>query len=134
MQVDVKVGELDRRILFQNPTETQQTNGEILNTWTSHGYRWAKAEPFTATEINEGGMLTVYSRAVFTVRYDAAINEKMRIYYDGKIFNIQGFSEIGRRQYQRIECDSRQISNGIFVDSTEITVDSTLIYSDAEWQ
>jgi SPP1 family predicted phage head-tail adaptor len=134
MQTEVKIGQLDRRILFQNQTITKQSNGEELSSWTSHAYRWAKAEQYSSSEINESGMLTVYSKAFFTVRYDAALNEKMRVYYDGKIYNIIGIEEIGRREYQKIDCESKQIANGIFIDSTEITVDSTLILSDQEWQ
>ena len=130
----IKIGELDRRILFQNPVETKQSNGELLISWNSHGYRWAKVEPFMATEINENERLSVYSKATFTVRYDSALNEKMRIYFDGKIYNIQGYTEIGRRQFMTIEAETRQIANALTADDSSLTVDSTLLKTDQEWQ
>lgn len=130
----LKIGELDRRILFQNPVETKQTNGEVLVSWTSHGYRWAKVDPVIANELSENERLTVYGKATFTVRYDSSLNEKMRIYYDGKIYNIQGYLEVGRRQFMTIECETRQIANAITADATDLTVDSTLLKADQEWQ
>ena len=104
-------GELDRRVIIQQATETRQVNGETTYAWATYGTRWAKYEPVSVSEIVDDGRIVIFSKSRFTIRWDGNLNEKYRVSYQNKIYNIESVEEVGRRAFMVLECESRDITD-----------------------
>ena len=107
-------GELDRRIEIQSyTTSVQLGNNEEQLTYSSYGFRWAKFEIISASEVESEDMLNTYMRADFTIRYernDGYFNEGYRVIYDNKVYNILGIETIGRKDYMKLICETRSLT------------------------
>lgn len=105
-------GKLDRRIIIQSTTQTRDTDGGIINTWSTYATRWASIGFTTKRgESFEAGRKTSIYQVLFTLRRDsttAAITTKMRISYDSKYWDIRAVSERAdqyRKMYITIEAE-----------------------------
>ena len=92
----MEVGKLDRRILVQQPTDSQDDFGGTVTTWATYVSRWAAIR---YTKGNEGYQVerknALYT-LLFTDRSDTGtrgITEKMRIIYEGKLYDIRQITE-----------------------------------------
>jgi len=94
----VNIGRLDRRIVIQQATETQNSSGEVISTWSDLATVWASVRPARTVESVQGDQEHAVRETVFRVRRRADITEKMRVSYDGKLYDIAGIVEIGRRE------------------------------------
>ncbi|MGV7234749.1 MAG: phage head closure protein [Nitrosomonadaceae bacterium] len=104
-------GELDRRILLEKATWTQQANNELTAGWAEYGYRWAKFEQTGENEVLEDEALNIYSRVKFTVRFERINESDYRVKYNNKVYNINGINPIGRENYIELDCESRSVTN-----------------------
>jgi len=130
LETGYDVGSMDRRVLLQVGTESVATNGERQSTWSNYGWRWADMASMSATESVSGDMLMVSTSATFRLHYDANVNEKYRLIYRNRIFNISGVNEVGRHQYMDLICEAGDMIESFTADSTQWTADSTTITAD----
>lgn len=95
------LGKLDRNIIVQSYTESKNSYGEAEKTWATHSSVWAEIMEdlaFSGVEVKDGQ--TIASEVVrFRIRYDAAVNTKMRISYNSEYFYIRQVIEEGRNNY-----------------------------------
>ncbi len=83
---------LKHKITVQQVTEVQDAYGEPIETFTTFAMRKAKVVTGAATEKYTGFQEQNSYKVVFIVRYDSTtkmINEKMRISYNAKIYDIE---------------------------------------------
>jgi len=95
-------GDLDRRIVIQNNTQSQLGNGEPVDSWSTFVTLWATAEfglKKAEGEDYEAGQLTASNTVGFKVRYYPGITEQMRISYDSTYYNITHIEEVGRERF-----------------------------------
>ena len=106
-------GELNVRIRIYAPSATQSANtGEEYYDYSSHTNRWAKFEGVSEDERLEEDGIVYYSQAKFTITYVGNdINEKHRVFYRNKMYDIIAIKEIGRREFLELTCESRDITN-----------------------
>jgi SPP1 family predicted phage head-tail adaptor len=124
-------GKLDRRITFQQATQTRLSNGEAMDTWSDYATRWAAISYAKGSDIVEGERLLSTGTVKFTVRYDSRINKSMRIKYKHWFYNIVNNPvELGRQDYLLIDAETTDDEDLLCVDSILITADSTLYTSD----
>jgi len=109
----MKIGSLDRRITVQKPTESRDDYGGLITTWATFAVRWAALSYRRAnTEDYPADKKTSFYRAMFTVRSDSVtrqITPKMRIVYDGKVWDIHAITEKMtelRKMYLLIEVEA----------------------------
>lgn len=95
----MEIGQLDRRITLQTSTEARSDFGEALPTWSTFVTCWAAVRHGSGNERMVANKNTVIGDAIFTIRYRDNITEKMRISWDGMIWDIQHIAYIGRRQF-----------------------------------
>lgn len=124
------IGQLDRRVLVKQFTETVGANGERLHTWSDYGWRWAAVEYASGKEGVMDDMALAINAVNFYLRWDGGINEKFRINYLNKEYNIRYIAEIGRMNYMMLTCETVDISEPITMDSTLDDASMTTITAD----
>ena len=103
------IGQLDRRITLQTRSTSVNSYGESVETFTDLATVWAKVEyPLTGSmESQEQKIHLVESRVEFTIRERADILYTSRIVYNGKTFDVERISEVGRGGYLKITTEYR---------------------------
>jgi SPP1 family predicted phage head-tail adaptor len=124
-------GQLDRRITFQQTTETRNGNGEPVYAWSTYADRWAKIEYGGGSDVVEGDRLLSQMSTKFTVRYDSRLNKGMRIKYKHWYYNIIRLTEQGRNDFLILDCETTDDEDLMTLDTNLITMDSTLYTLDA---
>lgn len=103
------IGQMDQEIAFQTYTEVEDGAGGRTRAWKyiSHDpYDWAAVKPKMATEKTIEGRVTAVGVYMFTIRQRDDLDERMRIEWDGKFYNIRSLGRRGdRAMYQTIEAE-----------------------------
>lgn len=106
----MKAGDLDRRIAIERATETQDDFGEPIQTWATLATVWASKEDIRDTERFMAQQVGAEVTTRFQIRYSAtvaSVNPKDRVVYDGRVYDIAGVKEIGRREGLEITAVAR---------------------------
>ena len=111
MMSDV-VGKLDRRIIIQEGLESQSSSGAISRAWTTYNTVWAKLEDMGGGESYQAGQEKPIKKTVFTVRYDSGLNEKMRVFYGSRYYDIRLIEEEGRQDYLKLTTIGKSLYTG----------------------
>jgi SPP1 family predicted phage head-tail adaptor len=127
-------GKLDRRISFQSSTLVKNSIGEWIPTWTTVLNRWAAVEFTDTREKYEASELTAPGEVTFRTRYNATINEKMRIVYDGKSYDILHIAEINRREGLKIIALKKDNTSAVVPQSGIVTLDLSITDQPADTQ
>jgi len=105
-----RIGQLDRRIEIQTPTETRTATGGVETTWAAFARCFAGVT-YPLTGNNEdvlGDQPVATTRVMFTIRYRDELTEKMRILYAGEYYDLMPpFAEAGRKQYLIIQAQKQ---------------------------
>lgn len=100
-------GSLDTRITLQQPVTAQEsTYGSTTTTWSTVGQVWAAVQQVSAAEQMDGqqGQQRHTVRADVRIRHLAALLPTWRVVIDGRVYQINGVTTVGRRQYQDLAC------------------------------
>jgi SPP1 family predicted phage head-tail adaptor len=97
--VDVRIGDLKKRIELQSPVNTADGMGGITLSWTSEAYVWAAVWPVSANEtIAAGGNPMTISHRI-RIRYRSDITNAWRIVYAGTYYNIVSIIDPNMRHW-----------------------------------
>lgn len=98
----MQAGKMDRRITFERAIESQAASGEQVLTWVADSTVWAEVEPLAGTELFRAQQLGAKVDTRFRVRWMGAPaitpDEKVRILYGLRYYDIRSVVEIGRRE------------------------------------
>lgn len=92
-------GELDRRIVIQRDTPTQDGHGNDVDGWADLSTRWARVIYGSGMERRQAAQADASQTATFEVRRDsvtAAVTPADRILFDGLVWEIAGAVRLGR--------------------------------------
>ena len=105
------IGRLRERITVQTYTTTYDAYGEEQITWSTYGKRWAAIEyrPNLTEEEQHADRKTAITEAWFTIRYDDAVNTKMRVQYRGAEYDITGITHTADRFYTQLQTTQRDV-------------------------
>lgn len=101
------IGKMDRRIVIQRSTSTEDGFGGPVLTWATLATVWAQFWPVSDGEKWRAGMVESREIARFTIRYSslvAGVTSRDRISFGGT-WGITGVKEIGRREYLEITAE-----------------------------
>jgi SPP1 family predicted phage head-tail adaptor len=102
-------GELDRRITIQTLSLTKDSEGGMADDWSNLATVWAKVRNLSGNERRvtvEGGQVAE-ARTEFTIRYRSGLNERMRVSYAGKVYNIRHLNDFNAaHEFIVITCDT----------------------------
>ncbi|MVA47331.1 phage head closure protein [Agrobacterium vitis] len=101
----MRAGKLDRRITLLRETETGRDalNQPILE-WVAIKTVWARKTVNKGTETVQAEQMGGTRPLTFQIRYRPGLSIKDRVQYDGALYEIKDFREIGRRVGLDIDC------------------------------
>ena len=105
----MQVGELDRRIVLEQPTKTPNNYGEEVLSWSTYRTVWAHMLWKGGSEKEELQRITATSKVIFTIRnLDVAVTNEYRINYDSKYYYINVINEVdGREAFLELETEQK---------------------------
>jgi SPP1 family predicted phage head-tail adaptor len=103
-------GKLDRRIVLQRPTVTADETGQEVATWATLSTVWAAKLNVSDGERMAASEVAAQIDLRFQIRWSttvADLNAKDRLTFEGRIFDIVGTKELGRREGIEISASAR---------------------------
>ena len=107
-------GLLKHRVTILNRTEAQQGRFGLDSAgveFESAGTVWASVDWTRGKGAMNAGALDVYGVVIIRMRWNTIINERSRILYDGKTYQIIGETFHADRQENTIQFQAQQIIN-----------------------
>jgi SPP1 family predicted phage head-tail adaptor len=103
----MNAGLMDELVTVQQfSTTTDSNTGAKLQSWSTYTTAWARVqEAASGSESVDSDRREAKQTVTFTVRYDAGINTKMRIVWEGKNYNIENIADLSRRMYLVIQTE-----------------------------
>lgn len=93
---------LNRRILIQKEVTTKNAMGTPVEAYSDLKTTYATVTYTSGTGADEYGEQS-YTDAIFSIRYDARVNYKCRIIFEGSIYKILSIENIGRKDGMRLK-------------------------------
>ncbi len=106
----MKPERLDRKITLQRFTWTQDEYGALVQAWTDVATVWASKRDVSDGERVAAAEVSATITTRFQIRYDGAwadLNPKDRVSFEGRLFDIFGVKELGRREGLEITAAAR---------------------------
>lgn len=89
---------MDRRISIQTMTVSRDAHGGQLQTWTELAEIWAQVIPLRGKELFEAAQFQAGAEVKFVIRYRDDFDEKARIVFENRQYDITHIAELGRRR------------------------------------
>ncbi len=103
----MRSGRLDRIITLQRAITTQDSYGEEIKTWTDIADVWAERQQLRGEERWQAQQTVAKIEAIYRIRWKAGLTPIDRLIDDGRIYDIQACSEIGRREGLELQVSAR---------------------------
>lgn len=84
----MRAGLLRHVITIEQVTETQDDSGSVVETWATFKKVHSTYEPQSGTESFKEDQQQAFETVKFRIRYLAGITPKMRVSFDGRLFDI----------------------------------------------
>lgn len=103
----MRSGRLDRLITIQVKTSTEDSFGEMIETWATLAEVWAELKYLRGSEWfaaqQEGASVDV----IFRIRYRDDVTPLNVIVYDSRTYDISAVLELGRREGLELYASAR---------------------------
>lgn len=100
-----QAGQLDRRITIQNFSETTDSFGQEVKSFSTLASVWANVVEKVGREGEDGEMIAATKKVEFVIRYRTDVDEEMRISYNNNTYKIQAIqSADARKAFLKIVC------------------------------
>ena len=84
----MEIGKLNKRVLLQTYTVTENDMGDSISTWVDFATVWASATNLSGKEYFAAMQVQAENTIKFIIRYNKNVNETMRIIFEGNNYNI----------------------------------------------
>ncbi len=98
---------MDRRVTLERATITLDAFGGETQTWATLAEIWAQAMPVSDGEKWRAAEVSATISTRFRIRWRAGLKVTDRLIYDGRVFDIVGIKELGRREGLEITTSAR---------------------------
>ena len=95
-------GRLRHRVTIQEPTETADTYGQPLLTWSTVCTCWAHVNPISGRERIDAAMSQSTVSHRITIRHRDGITPRMRVVYGDRTFGISAVINVAERDAEMI--------------------------------
>jgi SPP1 family predicted phage head-tail adaptor len=87
-------------------TTTVNDYGERIQAWGALGTYFAQVQylDLRSKEAEAAGQETVMASVQFTIRRNSQVTENMRVYFNGRLFDIESISHDESKQYNTLTC------------------------------
>jgi SPP1 family predicted phage head-tail adaptor len=93
----MKIGKLRHRITIEQVTETQDTDGSVVETWAVFATIQASIEPISGREYFAAQSTQADVTHRIRLRYLSGVTPKMRVNYSSRIFDILSVINVNER-------------------------------------
>lgn len=100
----MRAGSLDRRVVIQTVSETQDSMGAPTQTWSTFAEVWANRRDTRGSERIRAQSETAMADAVFRIRWLDGVTAKMRLVEGSDTWDIVAIAEMGRREGLDLTC------------------------------
>jgi len=103
----MQAGKLRHRVTIEQPTETQDAYGSVVQSWATLATVWAAIEPVTGRErfATTGDVRYAENEVHIRIRYRDDITPKMRVVHGSDVYNIRAVMDRwGRGQELLLRC------------------------------
>lgn len=102
----MQVGKLNRKIVIQSQSLTQDDTGQPLNTWTTFATPWANIRFMNGIETMKGDSPTSVAKASIRIRYREDITNAMQVAYNGITYRILAvLPDEAKREHIDLACE-----------------------------
>ena len=111
----MRSGRLDKRVTIQQlvtGSPTQNAGGEQEDVWTTVHTVWASVRPLRGRELFAAQQINSEISSTVQIRYRAGITSKMRLSYDGRLFDILAVVNPDERNEQLVLSVREGINDG----------------------
>ena len=108
----MNIGELNRRIKILEFVEEKDEYGAIDGRWKEIATRWARIEQNGGSEQSDNNQVIARVSIKIIIRYYARLNEKHRIKYKDKLYEINSVIDVDTGHYKMI-IDCSEIKDGV---------------------
>ena len=108
----MNIGELNRRIKILEFVEEKDEYGAIDGYWKEIATRWARIEQNGGSEQSDNNQVIARVSTKIIIRYYALLNEKHRIKYKDKLYEINSVIDVDTGHYKMI-IDCSEIKDGV---------------------
>ena len=94
----VIIGKLDRRIVLETNTPSQDTYGDPIESWSTLDTVWAEKLTANAFEKFTGEKLAGFRRIAWMIRHRTDVDNLARVVYNSENYEVLGVTEVGRKK------------------------------------
>jgi len=98
----IRAGRLRHYVTVQQATETQDTDGGVIQTWATYGYTYAEISPKSGSEDFAAAGINASVVHEIRIRYLKGLVPKMRIVHGDRTFEIVGVVNWGERDREML--------------------------------
>jgi len=91
------IATLRHRITIEQVTETVNSVGEPIITWTTFAIVWASVAPLDGREFWASKQINSEVTGKIKIRYLSGINTKMRVLFGSRVFDIEAILNVEER-------------------------------------
>lgn len=93
----MRAGRLRHRLTFEEATESRDSFGDLQKSWSDFVTVWGAAEPLRGREFFDARRENVEAEIRFRIRHRDDIDEKMRVVWDGRTYDIESLLDVDGR-------------------------------------
>ncbi len=96
----MSIGRMDRQIVIEQNTPTQDSVGEEIESWATLATVWAEYLPVGGREFWAARQINAETVANFRIHYRSDVTRGMRLTFDGDTYDIVDANEDRRMGYK----------------------------------
>lgn len=93
----MRIGNLRNYVTIQKPTETFDSNLELITTWSTFATVWASIEPLIGREFWASRQVSAETTGKIRIRYLSGLTPKMRILDGSTIYEIEAVINVNNK-------------------------------------
>ncbi len=103
----IQPGRLRERITVQQATESRNSLGESVQSWSTFAERWASVDGLSSREVLLTGQQQTEINHRVPMRYLTGFTSAMRILWRSRVLEITSLLEHGNRSEHEVLCTER---------------------------
>lgn len=105
----VSAGKRDRFGVIERKTITRSATGAVIETWAIWQTRWMGKRDITGTERLRADQELAAETAIWDMLYVDGLRTDDRLNVEGKVYDIMGIREVGRRAEHEITAQAVRV-------------------------